>query len=86
MVGEVHLQGRDGDMALRRDIKIGVMRFVFGSPCTANQLHGFATRALLGDDLLRGMPATQATQLVCAYFYCGQVRDIHIHQPRRFIQ
>ena len=37
MVGEIHLQGRDGDVALRGDMKIGVMRLVFGGPSTAKQ-------------------------------------------------
>ena len=85
VVGQVHLQRRDGHMALRRGVEIGALGIVLGRPGAADPVHGFAVRAGLRDHFLRRMAAPQAADLEGLELFVRQVRDVDVEQPGRVV-
>ena len=63
VIGQIHLQRGEGDMAGERGVEIGAIHIVLGGASAANLVHGLAARILLCDDAFGRMSSTQSAYL-----------------------
>jgi hypothetical protein len=83
MVGQVHLERRDGHPPLRHRMEIGALAGfarITGRPDPVDRL---AAGIGLGDDRRTGMPAPQPGGGPGQLVGIGPVRDVHVEQPGR---
>jgi hypothetical protein len=86
MVGEVDLQRRDGDAALRHGVEVGAFAAFARVAGRADPVDRFAARIGLADHGLARMASAQPRDDARQLQRIGAVRDVHVQQPGRPVQ